>query len=1581
MRFPLRPSSFAIVRALALRVFLVCAASACGGAPPTPPDVDTEDDAGPPRPSGRALRPTPDAPWTREEVSSPGSVTFTEISFHGAGDDPLEWIELHNPMALDLDVSGWSLRGAVDWVFPEGTILPAGGYVVVANAPTDLPGALGPFSRALANEGERIDLVNNAHRRIDSVAYGVEEPWPVGSDGSGFTLAKIDPDAPSDRAESWTVSAERGGTPGRSNQLDPSAPPVIVPLVAFDGAWSYDASGEAPPLGWGAPGFDDSAWDRGTATFFAGGGVASAPATIFATADNFYALYLGEFGGGDLRQIGEDADANWTSVERFDVTVWPGEHLFFAAWEDPVDWGGPQMAIAEIRSPTGRLGTSASTFEATLGPAGAAPGPLPPSAAPDVAEIAAVARDADAGGAWSPPAAEADASSGPWGGTLGRLFSVGTRYVWPDTFDDPSLTNTESTYALLRTVEPLLGAPGETELVDPPTTVLFRAEFLFDADPRSADLSLRYLVDDGAVVYLNGVEVHRVNLPPGPLSPDTLAIAEVDVAEEAFAALPNGALARGRNVVSVEVHQARADDADLTFAASLSARVSPLPPSPGATLSELAAGGGASWGFELRGVRDGEAWKLVSSTGEEWGGPALPAGELRWVDGAGLKPGDAVFLMSEDGSALWDAARVRARPRARDEAGAWRTPTQPTPGAPNAIERVDDVVIHEIQYHRAPISAEGVAFAERDDEWIELFHRGTDAIDLSGWQLVDAVAFTFPEGTTLQPGGYLVVARDAAAMRVEHPGIAVIGDFDGRLGNDTDRIVLRDARGDLVDEVRYTDDGRWPSAADGGGSTLELRDAFADNAAAEAWGASDEGRRAQWATYRYRGVAEPSVVGPDGTWEELVLGMLDAGEVLLDDVHVVADPGGVAREMVANGGFDAAPAGARWRLLGNHRHSEIVPDPEDPSNPVLRLVATGSTGHMHNHAETTLLRPARPVEVEVSFRARWVSGSNQVHSRLYFNRMPRTTLVAQPNVSGTPGAANSVAVARLGPTFSDLRQDVAVPAPGQAVRVHVAAWDPDGVASAVLWSSVAGAGWRSTPMTEASPGAWEGLLEGQPAGTLVQFYVEAVDGGGAAATFPAAGRASRALVTFDDGRASSGGLHNVRVLLTPEDSAWLHEDVNLMSDDLIGGTVIYDESKVFYDVGVRAKGSERGRPEQARLGYGLVFSRERPFRGSHTSALIDRSEGIGFGQREVLMNLVMARAGSVSAEYNDLAYAMTPLPEHTGPSEIQLDRFTSLVADAQFEDGADGTLFEYELIYFPLTTDDGTPEGLKLPQPDSVWGTPITDLGPDPEAWRWNFLIQSQERRDDYSGALALGRTFAQPTPDLLRDAPAVLDVDQWLRSFAFATVAGAVDNYGGDGSQHNARLYVRPSDQRVLYFPHDLDFFGYTTMPVVGNGDLARLLEEPVYLRAYYGHLEDIVRRAYNEDYLAPWCGQLGALLDGQDFAGHCAFIRERAAWIMTGAPDAVTRRFPYVPFRVTTSAGVTVAAREVDLEGQGWVDVHQIALEGAAAPLSWGWVDATRWRARVPLAPGENALTLVASDRAGEAVGSDTIVVTSTP
>ena len=60
--------------------------------------------------------------------------------------------------------------------------------------------------------------------------------------------------------------------------------------------------------------------------------------------------------------------------------------------------------------------------------------------------------------------------------------------------------------------------------------------------------------------------------------------------------------------------------------------------------------------------------------------------------------------------------------------------------------------------------------------------------------------------------------------------------------------------------------------------------------------------------------------------------------------------------------------------------------------------------------------------------------------------------------------------------------------------------------------------------------------------------------------------------------------------------------------------------------------------------------------------------------------------------------------------------------DGQFNGGSNGTLFEYELIYYPTSADA---QGFKRPNPDRVVGTAIRNLGDEVENYRWNFLIKN----------------------------------------------------------------------------------------------------------------------------------------------------------------------------------------------------------------------------------------------------------------
>ena len=101
------------------------------------------------------------------------------------------------------------------------------------------------------------------------------------------------------------------------------------------------------------------------------------------------------------------------------------------------------------------------------------------------------------------------------------------------------------------------------------TTTYFRQEFSSTGDYDTATLSINR--DDGVVVYLNGVEIVRDNLPDGPIEYDTFALSTVGgSAESQFFDfdIPASMLLAGVNTIAVEVHQARNSN-DLGFDAEL----------------------------------------------------------------------------------------------------------------------------------------------------------------------------------------------------------------------------------------------------------------------------------------------------------------------------------------------------------------------------------------------------------------------------------------------------------------------------------------------------------------------------------------------------------------------------------------------------------------------------------------------------------------------------------------------------------------------------------------------------------------------------------------------------------------------------------------------------------------------------------------------------------------------------------------------------------------------------------------------------------------------------------------------------
>ncbi len=104
-------------------------------------------------------------------------------------------------------------------------------------------------------------------------------------------------------------------------------------------------------------------------------------------------------------------------------------------------------------------------------------------------------------------------------------------------------------------------------------TYYFRTWFTVHGSSTYASLSVGLLRDDGAVIYINGSEVTRNNMPAGAIGHRTLAATNVTGAGESTFITTNvspAVLVEGLNLIAVEVHQRLTNSADLSFDLRLS---------------------------------------------------------------------------------------------------------------------------------------------------------------------------------------------------------------------------------------------------------------------------------------------------------------------------------------------------------------------------------------------------------------------------------------------------------------------------------------------------------------------------------------------------------------------------------------------------------------------------------------------------------------------------------------------------------------------------------------------------------------------------------------------------------------------------------------------------------------------------------------------------------------------------------------------------------------------------------------------------------------------------------------------------
>ncbi len=228
-----------------------------------------------------------------------------------------------------------------------------------------------------------------------------------------------------------------------------------------------------------------------------------------------------------------------------------------------------------------------------------------------------------------------------------------------------------------------------------------------------------------------------------------------------------------------------------------------------------------------------------------FGGPVAPGFRITLAG----SPGAQVYYTlngvdpRDIGGAAYQGARIYSGPIPVDEPLTLKARTRVN-GVWSALAEADFQVIRtfrelhitEIMYN----AADGPGQPRPELDFLELKNVGTTELDLSGVSFTEGISYTFPVGTRLAPGAFLVLVEDAAAFSARHPDVTPFAQYTGQLANGGERVTLVHATGAAIHSVAWDDQAPWPTAADGLGFSLVPVDpnAGGDPDLAASWRAS-----------------------------------------------------------------------------------------------------------------------------------------------------------------------------------------------------------------------------------------------------------------------------------------------------------------------------------------------------------------------------------------------------------------------------------------------------------------------------------------------------------------------------------------------------------------------------------------------------------------------------------------------------------------------------------------------------------------------------------------------------------------------
>ena len=972
--------------------------------------------------------------------------------------------------------------------------------------------------------------------------------------------------------------------------------------------------------------------------------------------------------------------------------------------------------------------------------------------------------------------------------------------------------------------------------------------------------------------------------------------------------------------------------------------------------------------------------------------------------------GESIFFIKPDHSRILDAVQFAtqqngvAMGRWPDGANDFYRLQTKTPGAANAPILTSDVVINELMYD----SISG----NDDDQYVELYNRGTNAINLSGWQLVGGVTFAFPS-ITIPTNGYMVVGRNVANLFAKYPNLNAancIGNYNGKFSHNgeylaltmpaehkvtgTNGVTVTNIINIVVNDLTCGTGGRWGEWSGGGGSSLELIDPNGDNRLAANWADSDDSQKSVWTNIECTGVLDNGA-NYDSWIDYAQIGLLDVGECLVDNVEV--DYNGT--NYVANGTFENGLGLTNWSLQGDMVRSSLE-NTGYSSGHSLHIRCSDRIWTGVNSCEMALNTNSltNGMTATLRFKARWLHGWPEALMRLNGNWLEATGPLPVPNNLGTPGMPNSRRVANAGPAVYNVMHNPPVPAASQNAVVTAQVHDPNGVQNLTLNYRIdPNTSYTSVLMKDdgtggdaiAGDGIFSATIPGQAANQVVAFYISATDSNSAASRFPAIRTSDNepdreCVVMFGDG--NPGGSFSVCHLWLTQTNINRWSALSDLSNEMIDGTMV-SGNRVIYNMQGRFAGSPYHQgfdyPNGNLCHYKWQFADDDKFLGA-TSFNKIHQPGNGAGddaslQREQIANSLLR---SVGVPWLNRRYVAV---------YVNGNRRGVLMEDAQTPDGdvvkehfpndPDGFLYKMQ----PWFEFGPAPSGDYISFNNNAWCAlnPYTTAGGVKKAarYRYNYLIRrTPDSANDFTNVFSLVDAACNPSsPSFVANLENIADMENWMRVFAANHAAGNWDSFGAQNEQ-NLYGYIGTLGTKysLLMFDFNISIgnsfsWGPGQNLFTYNGadqGMANIYNNPTFLRMYWRALGELVNGPLN-------VANSGPLMEAKynAFAANGLSAENPKSniepWLSQAQSSIASQLAAVNANNFAVNSSVTVSNNIAYVTGTAPVNVATVWINGAAYPLTW--TSLTGWSVAVPLATGTNRFSVTGVDRNHQFIAGD--------